>query len=76
MGRKLILILAHTKSVRIVLYSSLCSLPLRTLRTLRTLRFNHSKATGIDIKYQTLDKQLLSQLSQISSTKMFCKEKR
>ncbi|MEG4588402.1 hypothetical protein QUA54_24760 [Microcoleus sp. MOSTC5] len=32
----------------IVLYSSLCSL---TLRSLRSLRFNHSNATGIDITH-------------------------
>ena len=29
-------------------YSSLCSLPLRSLRS---LRFNHSNATGIDITH-------------------------
>jgi|GEM_PF-5440497 len=35
----------------IVLYSSLCSL---TLRSLRSLRFNHSNATGIDMSFEAL----------------------
>ena len=44
--RRCLLVICYIKSVSIVLYSSLCSL---TLRSLRSLRFNHSNATGIDI---------------------------
>jgi hypothetical protein len=46
--------MANIKSALHRNYSSLSSLPLRSLRS---LRFNHSNATGVDITYLTLFKR-------------------